>query len=160
MSAKTTIIGRIQFISDVESLGQNGFQKRYVVIDDTRVKDGKTYPCFYKVDFTGARMAMLDNFSTTQLVQIEGLVEGREYQGRYYHDLRGMSIAPYQYQQPQPQQYQPQPQNCQQGMPPQTYSQQMPYGQPFGRQTASQNVGQSISGNPYSSQPADDGLPF
>ena len=124
--SKTTIIAKIYYINPVETVGERGFQKRTVILDESRTKDGNSYPNFIPVEFTGDRMAMLDQFAQGQLVQVEAFVEGREYNGRYYVNIKGWTISPYQPQQAyqqQPQQgqyaqqpqYQQAPQSSQQG---------------------------------------------
>lgn len=89
--------------------GQN-FYKRELVLDDTRIKDGNTYPNFISIEFTGDKMPMLDAYAPGQRVTVEAFIKGNERQGRIFHSIRGLSIAPYQSQQdayPQQTQYAP-----------------------------------------------------
>lgn len=163
MSATVRIVGRVYYISPVETIGQNGFQKRFVIIDDSRLKDGTAYPNYIQVDFTGDRMAQLDNFIQTQLVVIEGYLDGREYKGKYFTNVRGGKISPYQAPQAMstaPQGYAPQQQPYQ--------SPQQPYQSPQQAYQAPQQAYQAPqpTGNPFGvpQQPAapivNDGLPF
>lgn len=115
MSAKVTIIAKIYYVNQIETIGERGFQKRTVLLDDSRTKDGNTYPNIIPVEFTGDRMAMLDSFSPGQLVQVEAFVEGREHTGRYFVNIKGWTIAPYQSQQSYQQSYQQSPQQSQYG---------------------------------------------
>lgn len=128
MSSKTTIIARVLYVNQVETVGERGFQKRTVILDDSRTKDGTTYPNYIPVEFTGDRMAQLDHYSQGQLVQVEAFVEGREHNGRYFVTIKGWIIAPYQSQQtyqhaPQQPQYAQQP-SFQQGPQQPQYAQQ------------------------------------
>lgn len=89
--------------------GQN-FYKRELVLDDTHIKDGNTYSNFVSIEFTGDKMPMLDAYAPGQRVTVEAFIKGNERQGRIFHSIRGLSIAPYQSQQdayPQQTQYAP-----------------------------------------------------
>lgn len=77
------------------------FQKRDLILDDSWVtKDGQTNPSYVAIEFSGERMAQLDMLMPGMKVAVEAIVSGREYQGRYYTTLRGMSATPIQPQQP------------------------------------------------------------
>ena len=136
--------------------------KRQLVLDDTTEKDGNVYPNCICIEFTGDRMAQLDNFITNQLVKVEAFVSGREYNGSYFHNFRGLSIAPYTPQQPQGPQGYAQPQSPYGQPAPQGYAQapaqQTPYGQPYGQPMQQQGYGQPMQQKTYS-DPNDD-LPF
>lgn len=101
---KITATCRIHSISPVIQT-QTGYVKRELVLDDSRVKDGQTLPNFIQVEFTGERMSLLDQFAPGHAVTVEAFLNGKEYNGRYFHNIKGLSIVPYQ---PQAQQY-PQP---------------------------------------------------
>lgn len=87
------------------------FQKRELILNDSWERNGETHENYVSIEFTGEKMAMLDTIMPGQRVTVEACVNGREYQGRYYTSIRGLSVAPYQpQQQPAPQQqYPPQP---------------------------------------------------
>ena len=159
------IQGRIKTIFATETVGQNGFQKRDLVIST----DGQ-YPQDIIIQFTQGNCALLDNLQVGQMVKIHFNLQGREWtnpQGevKYFNTVLGWKIeliqttnvAQPQYQQPTPQ-YQQAPQGYQQ--PPQVYAlpQQAqaypPQGQPQYQQ------GQMF--NQYGQAPAqeDDGMPF
>ena len=157
---KISATGRLHFVSPVITVGEKGFQKRELVLDDSYMKDGMTYPNFVSFDFTGERMAMLDQFQPGQLVTVEGFLKGNyitDKQGnqRVMHNLKGMSVAPYQRPQqtaPQPPQNYGQPQQPRQNyggpqqsyqQPTQTYQPQAQYGH-----MPPQNYGQPQNGNP------------
>lgn len=131
MSSNTTIIARIYEIREVEAVGSNGFVKRSVILDDGREFNGMYKPNWLKVDFTGDRVNQLDPFQPNQLVKIEGSLEGREYQGKYYTNIRGWRIEPYTPQQAYPSQGSKQPSQPSQPQF-QQYPNQAPQTQPQG----------------------------
>ena len=146
------IQGRIKTIFATESVGQNGFQKRDLVI----TTDGQ-YPQDIIIQFTQGNCALLDNLQVGQIVKIHFNLQGREWtnpQGevKYFNTVLGWKIEliqttnvaqqQQQYQQP-PQGYPQQPQYA----PPQQQQQQYQQGQMFN------NMGQA----PVQE---DDGMPF
>ena len=142
------IQGRIKTIFATETVGQNGFQKRDVVI----TTDGQ-YPQDIIIQFTQGNCAVLDRFQVGQIVKIHFNLQGREWtspQGevKYFNTVVGWKIEVIQttnvaYQQPvqqAPQQPVAQPAYPPQGQP------QYQQGQMFN------NYGQAPS--------QDDGMPF
>lgn len=139
---KSTANSRIHSISPVMQVTER-YQKRELVLDDSWTDNsGQLRPNFLVIDFTGDRMAWLDNYKPGQVVTVEFAINGRESQnGKIFHSLKALKIAPYQPQQQYPQQgyqqqqFQPQPQyqqggygapmqgHPQQGYPPQGYQQ-------------------------------------
>ena len=159
------IQGRIKTIFATEIVGQNGFQKRDLVI----TTDGQ-YPQDIIIQFTQGNCALLDNLQVGQIVKIHFNLQGREWtnpQGevKYFNTVLGWKIeliqttnvAQPQYQQPT-QQYQQAPQGYQQPTqgyaPPRQAQAYPPQGQPQYQQ------GQMF--NPYGQAPSqeDDGVPF
>lgn len=146
------IQGRIKTIFATETVGQNGFQKRDLVI----TTDGQ-YPQDIIIQFTQGNCALLDNLQVGQIVKIHFNLQGREWtspQGdvKYFNTVVGWKIEliqttnvaqqTQQYQQP-PQGYAP-PQQAQ-AYPPQQ-------GQPQYQQgTMFNNIGQA---------PAQDDVPY
>jgi hypothetical protein len=139
---KLTAVGVIHSISPVINVSAT-FSKREVVIDDTWVgSDNTPHPNYVAIEFTGDRIAMLDQFAPGQRVSIEAAVNGRDYNGRYFVSLRGLSIAQPtvqaqpqapQYAAPAPQPtpaYPPQPSYPQQGYQQPAYYTQPPQGNP------------------------------
>ena len=109
------IQGRIKTIFATETVGQNGFQKRDLVIST----DGQ-YPQDIIIQFTQGNCALLDNLQVGQMVKIHFNLQGREWtnpQGevKYFNTVLGWKIeliqttnvAQPQYQQPTPQYQQP-----------------------------------------------------
>ena len=120
------IQGRIKVIFATETVGQNGFQKRDLVI----TTDGQ-YPQDIIIQFAQGNCALLDNLQIGQIVKIHFNLQGREWtspQGevKYFNTVLGWKIeliqttnvAQHQYQQAQG--YQQPPQGYQQ--PPQGYA--------------------------------------
>lgn len=128
---KFTATAIVHYISPVLQVSDN-FYKRELVLDDSWERDGKVYPNFVIIEFSGDRMEQLDRFMPGQRVSVDAYINGREYNGRIYNTIRGQVVTPYQpqqatYQPPAPApmpggqqmaQYQPQPQ-YQQGYAPQ-----------------------------------------
>ena len=152
------IQGQIKVIFATETVGQNGFQKRDLVI----TTDGQ-YPQDIIIQFAQGNCALLDNLRIGQIVKIHFNLQGREWisqQGdiKYFNTVVGRKIEliqttnvaqqQQQYQQP-PQGYPQQPQYA----PPQQTQASPPQGQPQYQQ------GQMF--NQYGQAPAqDDGTPF
>ena len=116
------IQGRIKTIFATETVGQNGFQKRDVVI----TTDGQ-YPQDIIIQFTQNNCALLDNLQIGQIVKIHFNLQGREWtspQGevKYFNTVVGWKIEivqPMQQYQQAPQGYIQQPQYAQPAYPPQ-----------------------------------------
>nr|DAK60793.1 MAG TPA: SINGLE STRANDED DNA BINDING PROTEIN/RNA BARREL, PROTEIN-DNA COMPLEX, REPLICATION-RNA.2A [Caudoviricetes sp.] len=159
------IQGRIKTIFATETVGQNGFQKRDLVI----TTDGQ-YPQDIIIQFQQGNCAVLDRFQVGQIVKIHFNLQGREWtspQGevKYFNTVVGWKIEVVQpmQQYQQPMQYQQAPQGYVQ--PPQGYAQQPQYAppqqtQPYPQQGHPQyQQGQMF--NQYGQAPAqDDGMPF
>ena len=155
------IQGRIKTIFATETVGQNGFQKRDLVI----TTDGQ-YPQDIIIQFAQGNCALLDNLQIGQMVKIHFNLQGREWtspQGevKYFNTVVGWKIeliqttnvAQQQQQAPQgyaqhPQGYQQQPQYA----PPQQAQAYPPQGQSQYQQ------GQMF--NQYGQAPAQDGVPY
>ena len=153
------IQGRIKTIFATETVGQNGFQKRDLVI----TTDGQ-YPQDIIIQFAQGNCAVLDRFQVGQMVKIHFNLQGREWtspQGevKYFNTVVGWKIEliqttnvaqqQQQYQQAQgyPQQPQYAPPQQAQAHPPQQGQPQCQQGQMFN------NMGQAPAQE-------DDGMPF
>ena len=156
------IQGRIKTIFATETVGQNGFQKRDLVI----TTDGQ-YPQDSIIQFAQGNCALLDNLQVGQIAKIHFNLQGREWtspQGevKYFNTVLGWKIeliqttnvaqqqqqAPQGYAQPF-QGYQQQPQYA----PPQQTQAYPPQGQPQYQQGQMfNNMGQAPA--------QDDGMPF
>ena len=159
------IQGRIKTIFATETVGQNGFQKRDLVI----TTDGQ-YPQDIIIQFTQGNCALLDNLQVGQMVKIHFNLQGREWtnpQGevKYFNTVLGWKIelvqttnvAQNQYQQPTPQYQQASqgyPQPPQGYAPPQQAQAYPPQGQPQYQQ------GQMFNNMGQAPAQEDDGMPF
>ena len=152
------IQGRIKTIFATETVGQNGFQKRDLVI----TTDGQ-YPQDIIIQFAQGNCALLDTLQVGQTVKVHFNLQGREWtspQGevKYFNTVLGWKIeliqttnvAQPQYQQA-PQGYQQPPQGYAPPQQAQAYPQQ---GQPQYQQAQIfNNMGQAPAQE-------DDGMPF
>ena len=153
------IQGRIKQIFAPESVGQNGFQKRDLVITTE-----EQYPSDIIIQFTQSKCALLDTLQVGQSVNVHFNLQGREWtspQGevKYFNTVVGWKIEliqttnvaqqQQQYQQAQgyPQQPQYAPPQQAQAHPPQQGQPQYQQGQMFN------NMGQAPAQE-------DDGMPF
>ena len=114
------IQGRIKVIFATETVGQNGFQKRDLVI----TTDGQ-YPQDIIIQFAQGNCALLDNLQVGQMVKIQFNLQGREWtnpQGevKYFNTVLGWKIELIQTTNVAQNQYQQAPQGYQQ--PPQGYA--------------------------------------
>ena len=101
---KLTATATIHYISPVieippKTAGGQSFAKRDLVLDDSWTKDGVTHTNYVLIEFSGDKMAQLDNFMQGQRVTVEAYINGREYNGKYFNSIRGQSVVPYQTQQ-------------------------------------------------------------
>ena len=149
------IQGRIKTIFATETVGQNGFQKRDLVI----TTDGQ-YPQDIIIQFAQGNCAVLDRFQVGQIVKVHFNLQGREWtspQGevKYFNTVVGWKIEVVQpmqqYQQPM-QQYQQAPQG---------YVQQPQYAQPSYPPQGQPQYQQGQMFNQYGQAPAQgDGIPY
>lgn len=152
------IQGRIKTIFATETVGQNGFQKRDLVI----TTDGQ-YPQDIIIQFTQGNCALLDNLQVGQIVKIHFNLQGREWtnpQGevKYFNTVLGWKIELIQTTNVAQNQYQQAPQGYQQPhqgyAPPQQAQAYPPQGQPQYQQVQMfNNMGQAPAQE-------DDGMPF
>lgn len=101
---KLTATANIHYISPVieippKNSGGQGFAKRELVLDDSWTKDGIVHPNYILIEFSGDKIAQLDNFAPGMRVTVEAYVNGREYNGRFFNTVKGMSATLYQPQQ-------------------------------------------------------------
>ena len=146
------IQGQIKLIFATETVGQNGFQKRDLVI----TTDGQ-YPQDIIIQFAQGNCALLDNLRIGQIVKIHFNLQGREWisqQGdiKYFNTIVGWKIELIQTTNvaQQTQQHQQAPQGYTppaQAYPPQQGQPQYQQGQMFS------NMGQAPAQE-------DDGMPF
>ena len=142
------IQGRIKTIFATETVGQNGFQKRDLVI----TTDGQ-YPQDVIIQFAQGNCALLDNLQIGQIVKVQFNLQGREWtspQGevKYFNTVVGWKIKVVQ----PMQQYQQAPQG---------YVQQPQYAQPAYPQQGQPQYQQGQMFNQYGQAPSQgDGIPY
>ena len=147
------IQGQIKVIFATETVGQNGFQKRDLVI----TTDGQ-YPQDIIIQFAQGNCTVLDRFQVGQMVKIHFNLQGREWtspQGevKYFNTVVGWKIEVVQ---PMQQYQQPQYQQAPQG-----YVQQPQYAQPAYSQQGQPQYQQGQMFNQYGQAPAQgDGIPY
>ena len=153
------IQGRIKEIFSLETVGQNGFQKRDLVI----TTDGQ-YPQDIIIQFTQGNCALLDNLQIGQIVKIHFNLQGREWtspQGevKYFNTVVGWKIELIQTTNVAQNQYQQASQGYQQ--PPQGYAPPQ-QAQAYPPQQGQPQYQQGQMFNQYGQAPAqeDDGMPF
>ncbi len=84
--------GNIKSISQTETFGNNGFQKREVI-----VTTNEQYPQTLPIEFVQDKTSLLDNFSEGQSVKVSINLRGREWtspQGevKYFVSIQGWKI--------------------------------------------------------------------
>lgn len=95
-TATNALVYQVSPVMEIPSkTGGQPFYKREVIIDDTWTKDDHVYPNYVCIEFTGERMQLLDAIAPQSRVNVEGMITGREYNGKLFHSIRGLKIAPY-----------------------------------------------------------------
>ena len=81
------LAGKIILIGQIESVGQNGFTKRLIVIETA-----EQYPQKLPIDFVKEKTSLLDNFSIGQSVKVQINLRGSESNGRWFSQIQGWKI--------------------------------------------------------------------
>lgn len=151
------IQGRIKTIFATETVGQNGFQKRDLVIST----DGQ-YPQDIIIQFTQGNCALLDNLQIGQMVKIHFNLQGREWtspQGevKYFNTVLGWKIELIQTTNVAQSQYQQAPQGYQQ---PVAQATPVPPTQRAPQQVQQPQIFDNNGKEPNPAIYGEDGLPF
>ena len=81
------IIGKVHLIGQTETVGNNGFTKRQIVIATT-----EQYVQYIAIDFVKDKCSILDSYKVGQEVTVDVNVRGSEYNGKFYVNLQGWKI--------------------------------------------------------------------
>jgi hypothetical protein len=81
------LAGKVILIGQTESVGQNGFTKRLIVIETA-----EQYPQKLPIDFVKEKTSLLDNFSIGQNVKVQINLRGSESNGRWFSQIQGWKI--------------------------------------------------------------------
>ena len=81
------VSGKVVVIGQTESVGQNGFTKRLVVVETN-----EQYPQKLPIDFVKDKTTLLDNISVGQDVKVYINLRGSENNGRWYSQIQGWKI--------------------------------------------------------------------
>ena len=79
--------GSVHLIGQTETVGNNGFTKRQLVIATS-----EQYVQYIPIDFVKDKTSVLDNFKVGDNVNVSVNVRGSEYNGKYYVNLQGWKI--------------------------------------------------------------------
>ena len=82
------INGSVHLIGQTETVGNNGFTKRQLV-----VAKEEQYVQYVPIDFVKDKTSILDNYNVGDKVSVSVNVRGSEYNGKYYVNLQGWKIS-------------------------------------------------------------------
>ena len=96
------ITGKIKFIDETKTYGNNGFQKRELIITTN-----DDYPQPICIEFVQDKCTLLDNYSVGQDVKVGINLKGREWKSpegetKYFNSIQGWRIDPDKYEKPAP----------------------------------------------------------
>lgn len=81
------VTGKVVVIGQTESVGQNGFTKRLVVVETN-----EQYPQKLPIDFVKEKTALLDSIIVGQEVKVQINLRGSESNGRWFSQIQGWKI--------------------------------------------------------------------
>ncbi|MGA0208160.1 MAG: DUF3127 domain-containing protein [Ilumatobacteraceae bacterium] len=81
------IQGKVIHVGDTEKVGQKGFRKRILVIETD-----EKWPQQVPIEFCQDDVDRLDNLACGLEVEVEFAINGREWEGRYFVNLRGWKV--------------------------------------------------------------------
>ena len=80
--------GAVHLIGQTETVGNNGFTKRQLVIATS-----EQYVQYVPIDFVKDKTTILDNYKVGDNVTVSVNVRESEYNGKYYVNLQGWKIS-------------------------------------------------------------------
>ncbi len=81
------ITGKVVLVGQTESVGQNGFTKRLLVVETA-----EQYPQKLPIDFVKDKTSLLDNLQVGQEVKVQINLRGSESNGRWFSQIQGWKI--------------------------------------------------------------------
>lgn len=81
------VTGKVVLIGQTESVGQNGFTKRLVVVETN-----DEYPQKLPIDFVKDKTSLLDQIIIGQEVKVQINLRGSESNGRWFSQIQGWRI--------------------------------------------------------------------
>ena len=81
------VSGKVVVVGQTESVGQNGFTKRLLVVET----EGQ-HPQKLPIDFVKDNTSLLDNIVIGQAVKVQINLRGSEHNGRWYLQAQGWRI--------------------------------------------------------------------
>lgn len=82
------ITGTFVLVGQTESVGQNGFTKRLLV-----VQNEDQYPQKLPIDFVKDKTSLLDNIQVGQKVTVSINLRGSESNGRWFAQIQGWKVS-------------------------------------------------------------------
>lgn len=82
------VTGKVILVGKTESVGQNGFTKRQIVVETA-----EQYPQKLAIDFVKDKCTILDDYKVGDEVTVSINLRGSEYNGRYFVNLQGWKIS-------------------------------------------------------------------
>lgn len=86
MAAKFELTGRVAFVSELDAKNEK-YPKRTITIEE----EGE-YPNSATVEFSGEKLNLLDGVRVGQKVTVHFNLSAREWNGKYFQNLRGWKI--------------------------------------------------------------------
>jgi len=85
---KIDITATIKEIGQIESFGDNGFQKRNLILTE---QSGE-YENLFCFEFSGDKITEPERYQVGQVVKVGGFINCREWNGKYFTSLRGSFV--------------------------------------------------------------------
>jgi len=82
-----TVTGTVHHIGPIESVGDKGFTKRLLVVNN-----GQQYDNLTPIELKKDKTALADGLRVGQSVTVHVNLGGREYSGKYYPSITGWKI--------------------------------------------------------------------